>query len=264
MRKLLIAAVMVCAVLAPALAHSQAPTSGSFKAGDVGYSGVWTAAPGGGTVLTLSRPATVEFSYPTGASAHTVTWKNGAAPSCPGVPKDLNFAAGQPGWKGTCTFTDAGEYSFACGIHPDMTGKVIVTAPAATSSPTATATATPSPTPDAATTPSAAPQPPPSGSPTPAQAPTYKVARSQKGTKVRGTVTLAQGSRLEVTVRLNKRRVGRSTKTAGGTTTFSITLDAKARKQLKRKHNLKLTVTVAVTQPGAAKQQRVFNVRQRS
>jgi plastocyanin len=268
MRKLLIAAGLVCAVLAPALAYSQAPSNGSFKANDVGYGGAWTATPGGGSELTLSRPATVEFSYPAGASAHTVSWKSGAAPSCSGVPKGLDFVGGQPGWKGTCTFPEVGEYSFSCGIHPDMTGRVIVTAPAASASPTPPAS--PSPTPDGTTTPGTTYDPPASGATgatppttTVTTAPSYRVAGSQKGTRVRGTVTLAPGSRLEVTVKLGKRRVGRSVKTAGGTTTFSVALDAKARKVLRRKRSLRLSVTVAVTQPGVAKHRRAFSVRLR-
>jgi plastocyanin len=266
MRKLLIAAAMVCAVSAPALAYSQASSNGSFKASDVGYDGVWTATPGGGTELRLSSPATVEFSYPTGASAHTVSWKGGAGPSCTGVPTGLDFVAGKPGWKGTCTFPDAGEYSFACGIHPSMTGKVIVTAAGST-----TPTATPSAAPDATTAPGSTTQPPPGndGGTTPppthtTAGPSYKVASSQKGTRIRGTVTLARGSRLEVTVKLDKRRVGRSVRTASGTTTFAVRLDAKARKELRRKRSLKLSVTVAVTQPGVAKQQKVFRVKLRS
>jgi hypothetical protein len=268
MRKLLTAAVLVCAVLAPALAYSQAPTSGTFKAYDYG----WTATPGGGTELRLTRPATVEFSYPSGANAHTVNWTSSAKPTCSGVPTGFDFPGGAPGWKGTCSFDKAGEYSFACGIHPDMTGKVILTAAVATTSPTPTASASPAPTPQGTATPT---QPPANGggtaapptttttTPTTAGAPVFKVAASQKGTRVRGTVTVGQRSRIEATVKLGKRRVGRTVRTADGTTRFSVTLDARARKQLRRRHSLKLRVTVAVTPPGAAKQQRTFSVKLR-
>jgi hypothetical protein len=108
-------------------------------------------------------------------------------------------------------------------------------------------------TPASAATPT--PPPEPGGTaPTPQAAIELKLASRQKGTRVRGSVEVAQaGSRLEVTVKSGKAKAGswRRTSAAAGPVAFSVPLDAKARRTLRAEHRLKLTVTVALTAPGA-------------
>jgi plastocyanin len=58
----------------------------------------------------------------------TVTWENGDD-----IPHSVVEAGGKfhskaldTGDKFTMTFTDAGEITYFCGLHPHMTGKIIV------------------------------------------------------------------------------------------------------------------------------------------
>jgi plastocyanin len=101
--------------------------------------------------VTVTRGATVDFSYPAGTSAHNVKFdtnptscvqKTGVAITTgPPLP-----AFAQPaGWTGECTFDSPGVYSFVCTAHTvEMTGSVVVTDESgATPTPTPTATATP-------------------------------------------------------------------------------------------------------------------------
>ena len=159
-----------------------------------------------------------------------------------------------PGWQGRCTFDEAGTYAFVCGYHPGMRGRVIVRAPA--------------PTPTSTVAPGASPTPAGSGgdpAPTPTPAPTarqtslkLKLAAVQRGTRVRGSVDVRQAaSRLEVTAtaRLAKARVrvGHSLQrsTASGRVAFAVALDAKARRVLRDRRRLEVTVRVTLTPPGA-------------
>jgi len=234
-RKLLSAAALACALIAPALAYSQ--SQASFKAYDNG----WTGTPGGGTTLTLTTPATVEFSYPApDESAHTVNWTSANKPTCQNVPSGTSYVDGLPGWKGTCTFSRAGTYTFVCGIHPSMTGTVKIEDPAPSVTPTPTATATPA-DPD---TPTATPTPVPGAQPTPqpARQPfTAKLAATQKGATIRGTTTATD--ELTVTVTYKQARIARRTFSTGKR--FAVTLNAAGRRALNRHKTLRVTVTLA-------------------
>jgi hypothetical protein len=78
------------------------------------------------------------------------------------------------------------------------------------------------------------------------------LARTQRSMRVRGAVLVEQaGARLVVTARTN-RRVGRFVRrsTGPGTAVFSVGLDAKARKTLRRKGRLTISVRVALTPAG--------------
>ena len=91
-------------------------------------------------LFALSRPAHAEemtvkienftFSPPelTVKSGTTVTWENGDD-----IPHSVVEAGGKfhskaldTGEKFTMTFADAGELTYFCGLHPHMTGKIIV------------------------------------------------------------------------------------------------------------------------------------------
>jgi hypothetical protein len=96
------------------------------------------------------------------------------------------------------------------------------------------------------------------------------LATSQRGTRVRGQVDARQpASRLEVTLtaRLGAKRVrvGRAVKTAlaAGPVAFSVPLDAKARRALRRRGRLEVTVAATLTPPGGTTLTRSQRVRLR-
>jgi plastocyanin len=198
---------------------------------------------------------------------HGIEWRSAVKPVCTsGVPVGTGAEASGTNWSGTCTFSQAGTYTFYCTVHgPEMTGTVTVNANGTT-----TVTATPPP-PPGPTTPSPSPSPSGEGSPlngSPAKA--VKLAKSQRGGVVRGSLSLssaAAGRRLEVDL-LAKRlrgarhsgstRVGRLLRgsLSSGVTTFAVRLDAAARRVLKRKGRLALSVKIAIG-PGAGGKQLV-------
>jgi plastocyanin len=242
-KALLIAVAMVCAA-GPALAYSDATAGGSFTAVDYAWQANATAA----TTLTVAPGQTVTFGYPDGNTTHNVDFTGKQPSQCTG----LTSYPRPKGWTAECTFDAAGSYPFVCDVHAEMQGTVVVAAPTPTATPTASgdpvatpgATATPAPGEEATTR--------PPSTPTPATL-KVKLAPTQKGTRVRGSVTVEQAAtRLEVTVKSGSKTVGswRKTSTAKGTVAFSVALNAKARKALKAKRRLKLTVTVALTPPG--------------
>ncbi len=239
MRKVLITAAAAAAALSPALAYSDVAADGSFKAVDFG----WVADGGSGNELTIAPGETVAFAYPTGASFHNVVFEGTQPSSCTGVQPDDP----RPGWSGSCRFDEAGTFRFVCGVHPEMTGRVIVrTVPAPTPTPT------PTPTIDPGGSPAPTATPTPTTSPAPATSLKVTLARTQRSMRVRGAVLVEQaGARLVVTARTN-RRVGRFVRrsTGPGTAVFSVGLDAKARKTLRRKGRLTVTVRVALTPAG--------------
>jgi plastocyanin len=256
--------IAACALApAPALAYGQggAPTTASVTAMDSGSGAGEQHAWSGGDV-TLAAGGTVTFSYPSGNSTHNVVFTDAQPSSCTqtagpdtGPVPPLPARATAPGWAGTCTFTAPGRYAFACSIHTNMTGVVTVVG----------AEATPIPT----------PSPPPGASPTPAPTPTgslpvlqttlqgaVSLARTQRGTRVRGTVDVkAAGSRLEVSLWAPRRtiaghrgsalRIGRTVTTAkAGRNAFSVAIDRQARSALRRHRRLTVTVRFALTPPG--------------
>jgi plastocyanin len=111
----------------PAFASSE--TSPTVEAVNVGlYSHYWSpshVSVTAGGLVTLRNPTTV---------AHGVEWVGGPAkPGCSGeVPVGMTPAASGTKWSGTCTFSEAGTYTFYCTVHgPEMTGTVTVTVPGA-------------------------------------------------------------------------------------------------------------------------------------
>jgi plastocyanin len=251
MRKVLMTAV-VAAALSPALAYSDAPADGSFIAVDFD----WLANGGTGNELTIAPGQTVSFAYPVGNNLHNVVFEGKQPSACTGVQPDDPG----PGWEGSCRFDDAGTFGFVCGVHDGMTGRVIVrAAPAPTPTPTSTATRTPTPTPTPTGDPTGGSNPTTTTAPSPGatNAPVQTklkltLARTQRSMRVRGAVEVEQaGARLTVTARTN-RRVGRFVRrsTGPGTAVFSVGLDAKARRVLRAKHRLTVTVRVALTPRG--------------
>ena len=251
-KALLVAAAMACAA-APALAYSGATAGGSFTAVDY----AWQANGTSGTTVTITPGQTVTFGYPSGTESHDAHFTGKQPTACPGLPTRPQ----KQGWSGECTFDAAGSYPFVCDFHPEMVGTVVV---AAAATPTPSYSATPTPTADPIGTPgaTATPTPAPGANPEPtatAQKQTalkVKLAGTQRGTRVRGTVSIAEpASRLEVTVMAGKSKAGTYLKksTASGAVAFSVALNAHARRTLAKARRLRVTVTVALTPPGGKK-----------
>jgi plastocyanin len=193
---------------------------------------------------------TVNFKNPSASVLHGVTWSGGpATPACSGVPID-DF---KTSWSGSCTFPQAGSYSFYCSVHPtEMKGTI-----------TASSTGGP---PD----PGTPPPPPPTdsdGSPlqgTVSQA--VRLAASQQGTTVRGSVNLssaADGGKLDVELlmprtllpdagRVGQVRVGRLVRGGlkEGRLPFAVSLRRVARRALQDRGRLALKVRMTITTAG--------------
>jgi len=231
-RKLLIAAAFV-----PALALVAMPAADRTITATDPYA--WSPA-----TVTITPGETVTFEYPSGNSGHNVAWLDERPDSCDGnIPNGSVY--GVKGWKGTCTFSRAGRYKFVCRIHEEfMQGAVVVEAPSPSPSPTPTPTPSASPPPGTSpTSPAATATPVATATPAPVA---MRVAKLQRGTRVRGRVQAAPGARVDVRVRYKGRRIGRVVKT--GPTSFSIPL-----KPRPKRLPAKLTVTVSVAPPTQAR-----------
>jgi plastocyanin len=75
-----------------------------------------------GGVVTFRNPTTVY---------HGVHWVSGPTPACSNtVPVGTEPSASNVNWSGTCTFKEAGTYTFYCTVHgAAMSGKITVKAP---------------------------------------------------------------------------------------------------------------------------------------
>ena len=236
----------------------------------------------GGTV-TFTNMSTemhdVDFDQPAQGGVSCQQTIGGSAPTSlrfPDVPTEGT-------WAGVCTFTRAGTYSFACDMHPGMTGTVVVSDPGSappvtttTSTPPTTSTPTTSvpiigtPT----TTTSTAPAAPDPGTPsaTPSQTPTpatavrtlsVQVRPAQRGAVLRGSISGARsGARVEVSLLARRGALGLAGRPAAlvavggfsapasrtGTLGFAARLDARGRSALARRG--RLAIAVRVTAPG--------------
>jgi plastocyanin len=210
--------------LAVASADAGAPATASITAKDP-YS---FDNGNGASSVTIATGGTVSFRYPKGSSLHNVRFATQPA-SCSGMPD----APAGPGWSGSCRFDSPGTYSFVCGQHYFMTGEVRVVDPNA----------------------------PPTGTTGPPASPSVKVKRRQVGTVVRGSVTTPEGpSTIAVTAFAPKRavaarakrvKIGSVRKTSKGTgaTAFRLRVNRAARKAIRRRHRLAVTIRIAITPP---------------
>jgi hypothetical protein len=203
--------------------------------------------------------------YVDNKTAANIAW-TGAAPTCePAVP--VAPASPKTGWEGKCTFATPGTYKFESstlfneGGSLDYTKYEVVVEGSTTTPPTGEGGSKGSSPPG--TTPS---------SPTPAgESPTGSlfsgaptVHSSQRGTTVKGSLQVAKagaGDRLEadlIATTASLAKTGHKTQVVGrfvsasvsaGQQSFSIKLNAKARKALKRHHRLALKVKITLT-PG--------------
>lgn len=228
----------------PGLAGAQSPGA-HVTAADYLFNGDGTTP----AALTVAPGTPVTFAYPAGYSQHDVHFSGAAPDACTGSSAQVGAAptpAG-PGWSATCTFTAPGTYAFFCDVHPGMTGTITV-APAITTQPTDSTPQAPS-APSAPTAPSA----PITQAPSRAAAATgLKASAVQHGTTVRAAVTIARGgSRLTARL-LGPATLGRVTRRGvkAGSFTVSVVLGAPARRTLRARRQLRLTLAVTVVGPG--------------
>lgn len=230
---------LAAAALQPVTARSADPVIESAADGPYG-SFVWrppsaAIAPGG----------SVTFKSASAVIPHGVSWKGGPeTPICSGVPIDEEKTS----WTGSCTFAQPGAYAFVCTVHPvEMKGTINVSAGG-----------TPTP-----------PPPAPGGSESPVTgkvSAALKLARSQRGASVRGSIALSEassGGRLAIDL-LSRRapllgaghagtmRVGRLVRSnlRPGRLSFAVSLKRFARRALKREKDLPLTVRITLAPPG--------------
>ncbi|MFZ1155173.1 MAG: plastocyanin/azurin family copper-binding protein [Solirubrobacteraceae bacterium] len=248
----------LAAAVLPALASSE--TSPTVNAVNTSTGGLYSeehhswspsqVSVGAGGVVTFSNSSEVP---------HGVEWRSALKPTCEEgagkVPVGTTAAASATKWSGSCTFSQAGTYTFYCTVHgPEMTGTITVSPDGAT-----TTTMTTNPT---TTTPGG---PPPetevlSGSPL-VGSPSLR--SSQHGTSVHGSLDISKagaGGRLEVELLTNSTSLGKtkhSTRISvgrfirsslpAGQQSFSVKLSAKAKRALNRHHRLALTVRIVLT-----------------
>jgi plastocyanin len=119
----------------PAIAASEgSPTIEAVNSpGSYGEHHYWLPA-----TATVSAGGVVTFQNTGALVPHGVVWTGGPeTPSCTGVP----INKGETNWKGGCTFTQPGTYTFHCYVHPtEMTGTITVNEPETTTETTTTGT----------------------------------------------------------------------------------------------------------------------------
>jgi plastocyanin len=195
------------------------------------------------STLTLSAGGTVAFRNPSNIVPHGLAWTGGPEkPSCNGIPVDGSGTA----WSGSCSFAQAGAYSFVCTVHPEeMKGTITVNSS------------------------EAQPAPPtgPGQPPAPAEGPLVEALRlpkDQHGMAVRGSIAVSQagaGGRLSIELEAKRAslgqqsagrvRVGKLTRSLAspGRVHFAVPLKASAQRALRRRGRLPLTVKTVVTPP---------------
>jgi plastocyanin len=197
-----------------------------------------TVAPGG----------SVGFRNPGEVVPHGLAWTGGPEkPTCSGVPVDSSGTD----WSGTCTFAQAGTYAFVCTIHAEMQGSVTVAAGGGPPSPAPTPTSGP------------APETPLNGDASQA----LRLARHQRGGAIRGSVDLsptAAGGRMTLQLRAAAAALGvKGGGTVGvgrlvraplgaGRQGFAVTVKPVARRALRQRGRLPVTVEIVVSPPAGA------------
>ncbi|HEY3970404.1 MAG TPA: hypothetical protein VGL79_03290 [Solirubrobacteraceae bacterium] len=207
--------------------------------------------------LTIATGGEVKFTD-NATTAATVSWTS-SAPTCSGIP-----ATAMTGWEGTCKFEQPGTYKFESSTLFNEPGldytKYEIVVESATTGTTPTTTGT---TPTTTTTAPTPPSEPSSGSPLEGGAKALKLAGSQRGSTVHGSINVSQagsGGRLEVGLfatgaslakagHPSQVRIGRLVRSSlkVGSVPFSVPLTAKGKGALRRHRRLALTVKVTLT-----------------
>jgi hypothetical protein len=268
-----LAAVLGAAVaVLPALAGATAPSEVKLEVNQNCVEANWPcwtsgsgANPAPALKVTIAAGGDVMFTDHDASTAAAVVWM-GSAPACTGVP-----TSAMTGWEGKCTFATPGIYKFESSTMfkeatayatIDYTKYEVVVEGSATTTPTTGTTGTTGTTTTPTTTTS------PASSDSPLAGPelrAVKVAKSQRGGSVKGSLQISKagaGDRLEVDLlatAASLAKAGHATRVVGrfvnasvsaGQRPFSVKLNAKARRALKRHHRLALKVKIVLTPAG--------------
>lgn len=268
----LAASIGAAVAVLPALAAG--PSMAKLEVNENCVQSAWPcwATPGSGanpppaSRVTLAAGGEIVFNDNTSTKVN-IAWK-GTAPACsPSVP--VSPTAPQAPWEGSCKFEAPGTYRFESStlfdggpsLNYTMYEVVVEGAGTGTTPSTTTTTTTPTTTASTPTTPSE----PSHGSPLEAGSKALRLAGSQRGSTVRGSIEVSQagsGGRLEVGLfaagaSLAKAghpaqvRVGRLVRPTlqVGSVSFSVPLNAKGKAALRRHRRLALTVKITLTPP---------------
>ena len=254
---------MVGALVLPASAAAQSPSAVTFTPVDDG-SWDWEL-PGGATSTPLALGGTVTVNSNSGTHNARLTGPS-PVPSCnlPAMPL-------APTWMRTCTFNTSGVYTLICDVHNGMSSTIDVDDP-----PPGGGGPPPPPPPPGGGGGSgggggggsggggSGGDPTDPGSPQ-AGAPSFKVTRKQTGVVLRGSVTTSGAAKIVVTALVSNRylstsrpkkvkkvSVGSKTirRTSAGKANFAVKLNAAARRALKRRDKLSVTLRIVVTPSG--------------
>jgi hypothetical protein len=275
-RYLPLAAVLGAAVaVLPALAGATAPSEVKLEVAQNCFTSNWpcwnpvgnpesnvpeSAVP----PFKIAQGGTISFEDKDSQAPTDVIW-TGAKPSCTGV---VEAPPTKTGWSGTCTFSQPGVYKFESeGLFKetgytniDYTKYEIVVEASTTTTPTTGTTGTTT-TPTMTTTSPASLESPLAGS----ESRAVKVAKSQRGGTIKGSLQISKagaGDRLEVDLLAtvaSLAKAGHATQVVGrfvsasisaGQRPFSVKLNAKARRALRRHHRLALKVKIVLTPAG--------------
>lgn len=218
--------------------------------------------------LAITPGGSVDFSEG-GYYMHDVHFTAARPSSCTGStgqvgPSGTSATAPSPSnssWSGTCTFTQAGTYTFMCDLH-HFTGTIYVnssgTIPGTTGMTTTTTTTTPTGTTTTTTPPAGGGGGGGAGDGAPGAAAASKLVTSavQHGVAVTGSVTITgAGSQLEAELVGNASQLARvanfgrirERNVAAGVLRFKVRLSARGRRALRRHHRLVLKLLVKVT-----------------
>jgi hypothetical protein len=221
------------------------------------------SSPAPASKVTIATGGEVMFTDKTATKAN-IAW-TGTAPTCSsGVP--VSPASPTTDWEGKCKFEQPGAYKFesstlfiGAGLNYTMY-EIVVEGAATGTTPTTTTTTTPTTTtPTTPTTPSESSH----GSPLEGGSRALKLAGSQRGSVVHGSIKVSQagsGGRLEVGLfaagaslakagHPAQARVGRLVRSSlkAGSVSFSVPLSVKGKAALRRHRRLALTVKIMLT-----------------
>jgi plastocyanin len=260
----IVAVLGAAAVILPAIASSETPpTITAYAYAETRY---WLPA-----TAQIAEGGTVRFTNPSSEIKHGLEFTGGPAkPSCTGLPAAAGEVTGATSWTAECGFSAPGTYTFICTVHPvAMKGAVTVSAAGVVTT-TTTNTGTTGTT--TTTTPAPAPAPGepslggvPSGTPrllTGATSAAFRVAGSQHGRLVRGSLALAPAAvggslKLELLARIGGEhgvlagRLSRSS-LSSERLSFAVALNARGKRALQLHGHLALRLRVRVVAKGGA------------
>ncbi len=208
------------------------------------------ANPAPASKVTIAAGGEVKFADNANTAA-AVVWTS-SAPACTGVP-----TSAMTKWEGTCKFEQPGTYKFESSTLFNEGGslnytkyEIVVEGAATGMAPTTTTTTT-------------TPSKPSSGSPLAGGSRALRLASSQRGSTVHGSIKVSQagsGGRLEIGLFVadaslakvghsKQARVGRLVRSSlkAGSVSFSVPLSTKGKAALRRHRRLALMVKITLT-----------------